>query len=107
MQALGCGIHLVASGCSILAAEQHGAAEVGGLHAVKIHQGEVPDAEQGEVLEHLIAQCSAAYYHHMRLLDAILPEPGQLGEYVIRVAHDVDQESVKNYQQLSKINKNL
>ena len=73
---------LVAACFGVGPAEEDGAGQVGRLDGVEVHDDQMLHAEQGQVLQHLVAQRAAAHHHDVGLLQPLLSEPGEQRKHV-------------------------
>ena len=87
-QRQGGGVHLVHA--DALVGVQHLALQVGELHPIEIHQGEVTDPGHRQVLAGGAAESPGAYHQHPRLLERLLPlEVERLEHYLAVVAKEL------------------
>ena len=65
----------LASGCnSIVGGEQHGVGKIVGFNNIEVDNNQMAHTRQGKVLEHLVAQGSASYYHDVGAGNPFLAE---------------------------------
>ncbi len=68
--------HLGLAAVVIRFAEEDGTAEVGRLDLVEVHDEQMADPHQGEVLDDLVAQRAGADHHDLGILNLLLLPPG-------------------------------
>ncbi|MNT14077.1 hypothetical protein D3C72_1490690 [compost metagenome] len=87
-QRLGRRVHLVLADAAIMV--QHLALQVGELHPVEIHQGQLADSGHPQILGGGAAQATGADHQHLGLLERLLPlEVEGLEDYLAVVAQQL------------------
>ena len=63
--------------------EKNGTGQIRRLDGIEVHDRQMSDSEQSQVLQHLVAQGTASDHHNIRTFQLLLPEPRELRKYLL------------------------